>query len=432
MVSPLCTDLYQISMLGAHFPSGGYNKRAVFEFFVRHPPHGRRFMVLAGLQKALAVLQDLAFTTEDIEYLRTIPGLGPIMTGAFIRYLLKLRFSGDVYSMKEGEVFFPGEPVLRVEAAMGEAQLVETVLLSILNTATAVASKAARIRLAAPGKTLLEFGTRRTSPEEAVETARAAYIAGFDATSNLEAGRSYGIPVAGTMAHSWVMAHKTEQEAFRRWSSIYPHSSVIVDTYNTLCGVEEAIRTVGAGLSSIRLDSGDLSDLSRQARAKLDAAGLTNTSIIASGDLDENRIEALLAEGAPIDGFGVGTCLSRCIDAPALGGVYKLTSIAGRPVCKTQPGKDTLPGAHQVWRHDRWMCDTVGLDGWDATPASSYPLLGLAMKYGRPVYKDQTAAQIRQFCQARIQNLPEHIWTGPHPILRTKNLKKLQIRSYYR
>ena len=317
----LMTDLYQLTMAAGYFQHRLHDKRVTFELFVRRLPAHRRFMVFSGLERSLEYLRNLRFAESQIAYLREVPALRAAMTFEFVEFLRDFRFRGNVWALPEGSVCFGREPMIRVTGSLLEAQLIETFLLSTVNTETMVASKAARIVRAAQGRDVLEFGTRRTSADEAVASARAAYIAGFAATSNVEAGYRWDIPIAGTAAHSWTMAHGDERAAFDHYVEAFPdHATLLVDTYDTVQGVQRAIAAAGPRLKGVRLDSGDLVALSKRARQMLDEAGLTHTKIIVSGDLNEQKIASMLADGAPIDGFGVGTELVRSKDAPTLGG----------------------------------------------------------------------------------------------------------------
>lgn len=409
----LQTDLYELTMVGGYFHQGRHEERVTFELFVRELPPHRRYLVFTGLDRILRYLAELRFEDADLDYLDRVPALRPAMTDAFRRYLAKLRFTGDLWAMPEGTVFFPGEPVVRVTAPVAEAQLVETYLLSVVNTESLVASKAARIVQAADGAPVLEFGTRRTSPEEAVRSARAAYLAGFAATSNVEAGRRFGIPVSGTAAHSWTLAFGSEPEAFRAQVELFGERSILlVDTYDTLEGVKNAIAAAPRSLGGVRLDSGDLAELSRRARALLDEAGLTDTRIVGSGDLDEYEISRLRGAGAPIDAWGVGTRLVRSTDAPYLGGVYKLVfhDARGEPRMKTSPGKGTRPGAHQVFRYRRGdviVRDEIGLAS--ETPPHAEPLLRKMIEQGRTLDDAPDLSRSREHALAQIASLPPEL-----------------------
>lgn len=409
----LATDLYQLTMAAGYFRHGMHDKRISMELFVRRTPPERRFLLFAGLAKVLTHLRELRFDEAQIDYLRRVPSLRKAMPFEFIEYLRDFRFRADVWAMPEGTVAFPQEPLLRVTGSLLEAQLVETALLSIINTETMVASKAARVVLAAGDTRVLEFGTRRTSPEEAVASARAAYLAGFAATSNVEAGFRFDIPLAGTAAHSWTMAHETEAEAFEHYARVFPdHAILLVDTYDTLEGTKRAIETVGKKLVGVRLDSGNLLELSRAVRAELDTAGLHETIIVGSGDLNEHKIADLLGAGAPIDAWGVGTELVRSKDAPSLGGVYKLVEDhdTGRPVAKFSQAKATLPGCHQVFRivrNGRFIRDVIG-----TTPefhVDAEPLLVKWMENGSVVRELPSLASLRRRAREQLVALPEPV-----------------------
>ena len=411
----LHTDLYQLTMLAAYFHQGQHEQRAVCELFVRRLPKNRRFLVVAGLESALRYLEELRFTDDQIETLREVPGLKRAMTPAFVEYLRAFRFRGDVWAMPEGTVAFESEPLLRVEGALGEAQLVETFLLSAVNHATMVASKAARVVLALRGRPALEFGSRRTHPAAAVDVARAAWIAGFEASSNVEAFSRYGVPARGTMAHMFIMSQPTESEAFVTYGALFPHSTYLVDTYDTVQGVKNALDAVGEGCTSVRLDSGDLASLSREVRALLRERHREDVKIVLSSDLDEYEIERLVREG-DFDIAGVGTRVATSADAPSLGGVYKLVEIEGRPVAKFSASKVTYPAAHQVYRHSkngRFVFDHLGLVEEPAFEfVGSMPLLVQAMRAGRPVAPftgDESLATARARCRAQLDQLPDDV-----------------------
>ncbi len=432
----LMIDLYQLTMAAGYFRHGLHEKRVSFELFVRRQPPNRAFLLFAGLERALAFLADLRFSESQVAFLREIPSLRAALTPDLVAFLERFRFRGDVWAMPEGTVCFQREPMIRVTGSLVEAQLAETFLLSVVNTATMVASKAARIVAAAKGRDLLEFGTRRTSPEEGVASARAAYIAGFTATSNVEAGYRYGIPLAGTAAHSWTMAHESEELAFRRYTEAFPdHATLLVDTYETLEGVRRAIRAVGPRLKGIRLDSGDLLDLSKRSRRLLDAAGLTSTRIVASGDLNEDKIASLVDAGAPIDVFGVGTELVRSRDAPTLGAVYKLVfdHSEGRAVAKFSEGKATLPGQHQVIRRYRGgIADHDVITTADEEYPNGHALLEPWMKDGSLTRELPGLDQIRARAQRQLAELPEavrcptHSHDTDHPAYEVRISPKLQ------
>jgi nicotinate phosphoribosyltransferase len=411
----LHTDLYQLTMLAAYFHHGEHERHATCELFARRLPPNRRFLVVAGLDRALRYLQELRFTDAQIEALKQVPGLKKAMSPAFVEYLRGFRFRGDVWAMPEGSIAFENEPLVRIEGDLGEAQLVETYLLSCINHQTMVASKAARVMLALKGRTALEFGSRRTHPEAAVDVARAAYIAGFEATSNVEAFDAFGVPVRGTMAHMFIMASRSESEAFRKYARIFPRSTYLVDTYDTIQGVKTALDTVGDDVSAIRLDSGDLAALSRQTRTLLKERGRDDVKIVLSSDLDEYEIEKLVVDG-DFDVAGVGTRLATSDDAPSLGGVYKLTRIDGRPVAKLAEGKVTYPGAHQVYRVERdgrFAFDWLGLEKEPSFDfVGSTPLLVPTMRRGRVEDRfghagEETVEVMRARCREGLARLPE-------------------------
>jgi nicotinate phosphoribosyltransferase len=412
-VSALHTDLYQLTMIAGYIAGGAQDQRATFELFIRRLPAPRAFVVAAGLETALQYIESVAFSETDIEWIRTIPALRG-MSSAFFDYLRRFRFSGDVWAMPEGTPFFPNEPVLRVTAPLAEAQLFETALLSIINFQTSVASKAARLVTASRGRPIMEFGARRAhGTDAALYAARAAYVGGCDSTSFVEAGRQFGIPLSGTMAHSWVLAAESELDAFARYiDSFGDHSVLLLDTYDTLA----AARTiVSAGLRppAVRLDSGDFLDLSRHVRQIFDAAGLSSTRILVSGDLDEYRIRDLLAAGAPIDGFGVGTALTTSEDAPALGGVYKLVQLQDgsrvRDVMKLSTGKATWPGRKQVFRIMSSGTAARDVIAFDNESSAGRPLVEQVMSHGRRLSAPPPLAEVRRRAQELIAELPEAV-----------------------
>jgi nicotinate phosphoribosyltransferase len=349
----LFTDLYELTMLQAYF-NEAMHEEAVFDLFIRGLPPERNFLVAAGLQQVLEYLEDLNFSAESLVYLETLK----LFSDDFLEYLSDLHFTGQVRAIPEGTVVFADEPLLEVAAPMPQAQLIETYLLNQITFQTLIASKGARAVLAARGKTLVDFGSRRAhGSDAALKAARALYLAGYDSTSNVLAGERYGIPVAGTMAHSYIQAHDTEAEAFQEFVRSFPDTVLLIDTYDTVEGVRRAIETARAmgrpNIRAVRLDSGDLFELSTTARRILDSAGFKDIGVFASGGLDELEINRLLAAGAPIDAFGVGTSAVVSSDAPALDSVYKLVSYAGRPRIKLSTGKVTLPGRKQVFRRSR-------------------------------------------------------------------------------
>jgi nicotinate phosphoribosyltransferase len=438
MTSPLATDLYQLTML-AGYQHAGITGRSTFELFVRNLPGGRAFLVAAGLEQALDVLESLRFTPDEIRYLRTVPALAAAPDRFFDDLLPSFRFTGDVWAVAEGEVVFPQEPILRVTAPAAEAQLVETALLATITFQTTIASKATRIVHAADGRPVIEFGSRRAHGlDAAVHAARAAYVAGCSATSNVEAGYRHGIPVSGTMAHSWVMSFAHEIDAFRAYLALFgERTTLLIDTYDT---VAAAHAIVGAGLrpGSVRLDSGDIAVLSREVRRVLDAGGLMETRMIVSGDLDEHRIAQLLAGAAPIDAFGVGTALSTSSDAPALGGVYKLVEIERdgtmAPVLKLSAGKRTLPGSKQVWRLSQngpALGDVLALAS-EPSPGGR-PLLSQVMRSGQRLQAPSTIEDVRRHAADAVGELPDGLrrlqnWDA-YPVRPSEALQALTLRA---
>jgi nicotinate phosphoribosyltransferase len=411
MPSALATDLYQLTMMAGYYAAGRTEPRT-FELFVRELPPHRSYLIAAGMAQALDYLRTVQFEPDEIAWLRSVPALARVPARFFDEHLARFRFTGEVWAVAEGEVLFGHEPLLRVTAPAPEAQLVETALLAMVTFQTAVASKAARVVQAAAGRPVVEFGSRRAHGlEAAMYAARAAYIAGCDGTSNVEAGRRFGIPLAGTMAHSWVMAFEREIDAFREFMRLYGNqSTLLIDTYDTVAAAQQI---VDAGLtpSAVRLDSGDLRALAQRVRAIFDAGGLHHTRILASGDLDEHRVAALVAAGAPIDAFGVGTAISAISDAPALGGVYKLVETvdhgAMHATVKLSTGKSTYPGRKQVWRVvDRGSAshDVMGLE--DEAEGHGRPLLQCVMRNGQMLSAPESLDEIRTRCRARVAELP--------------------------
>ncbi|HEX6320587.1 MAG TPA: nicotinate phosphoribosyltransferase [Burkholderiales bacterium] len=402
LTSPLLTDLYQLTMLQAYYEQG-MTDTAVFELFVRKLPPGRDFLVAAGLEQALEYLEDLRFGEEELAWVRA----SGLFKDAFSDELRKLRFTGDVDAMPEGTVFYGDEPLLRVTAPMPEAQLAETRLVNLIHFQTVIASKAARVRLAAPGKKLIDFGLRRAHGAEAgLLAARASWLAGFDGSATALAAPRFGIPVFGTMAHSFVQAHESEAAAFAHFAQAFPDNAVmLIDTYDTVEGARRAVASAPR-LKGVRLDSGDLEKLSREVRGVLDAAGQQKAIIFASGNLDEERVAQLVAAGAPIDSFGVGTALTTSADAPSLDAVYKLQEYAGRPRRKRSAGKATWPGRKQVYRRyaadGRFAGDLVTLET-DVQPGE--PLLRPVMQRGRRL-PQPGLRESRALCLSQLGRVP--------------------------
>jgi nicotinate phosphoribosyltransferase len=402
--SPLLTDLYQLTMLQGYF-EGGMTGTAVFELFVRKLPPGRNFLVAAGLEEALDFVEGLRFGEEELAWI----GRSKLFRPSFAGELARLRFTGEIHAVPEGSIVFPNEPLLRVTAPMPEAQLLETRLLNLVHFETLIASKAARCRLAAPGKGLIDFGLRRAHGAEAgLLAARASYLAGFDGTSTVLADAAFGIPVFGTMAHSFVQAHDSELDAFAAFASVFPDNAVLlIDTYDTAEGARRAVETAkGARIKGVRLDSGDLLALSKEVRRILDAAGLQKAIIFASGNLDEYRVAELLAAGAPIDSFGIGTSLVTSSDHPALDAVYKLQEYGGRARRKRSAGKATWPGRKQVYRRyagdGTFAADVVALE---TEACEGEPLLRPVMERGRRL-SQPSLKSAREHALSQLARLP--------------------------
>jgi nicotinate phosphoribosyltransferase len=413
LASPLTTDLYQLTMLDA-YRAHGMDETAVFELFVRKLPPQRNFMMAAGLEQALEFLEHLRFLPEELEWIESSGKFSP----GFAAHLERLRFTGDVHALPEGTVFFTNEPVLRVTAPLPAAQLVETRLINLMHFETLVATKAARSVLAAPGRLLVDFGLRRAHGAEAgLLAARAAYIAGYSGTATVAAGSRMGIPFFGTMAHSFVEAHDDESAAFRRFAEACPQNVVLlIDTYDTEAAARKVVELAptlarrGIPVKGVRLDSGDLEALSRGVRRILDEGGLAGATLFASGNIDEYRIRDLLAAGAPIDGFGVGTSLVTSSDAPYLDAVYKLQEYAGRARRKRSTGKATWPGRKQVYRHtdraSRIEHDVVTVEGDEQ---QGEPLLVPVMRNGRRIGAPEGLPAIRERAAAQLAQLPDRL-----------------------
>ena len=404
MLSPLFTDLYQITMLYAYVNSGK-TETAAFELFTRELPPHRNYLIFAGLPWVVDFVENLRFSKEEIDYLHSLK----LFPDHFLDFLKEFRFTGTVYSMEEGEVFFQNEPVLRVEAPIYEAQLLETALMNQIHAASVIASKAARVFTVAGGRKLADFALRRTHGTDAgMKVAYSTFLAGFDGTSNVLAGKEFGIPVLGTVAHSFVMAFESEEEAFRAYLKAFPDNAVLlVDTYDTVRGVKRAIKIakeMGVRLKGVRLDSGNVIELSKKVRKLLNEAGFTDCKIIVSGGLDEYEIERIVKAGAPVDAFGVGTKVGTSADAPYIDLVYKLVQVGSRPIMKTSTGKKMYPGKKQVFRQEGK--DTVALEGENH---SGKPLLKPLIKEGRLVRELPTLKEAREYCIENLKNLPPEL-----------------------
>ncbi len=413
LCSPLLTDLYQLTMLHTYYRQR-MEATAVFEFFVRKLPEHRNFMMAAGLEQALDFLEQARFGPEELEWIARSGLFAP----EFPKHLEQWRFSGDVHAMPEGTIFFPDEPILRVTAPMPQAQLIESRLMNLVHFESLVATKAARSVLVARGKKLVDFGLRRAHGAEAgLLAARAAYLAGYDSTATVLAGSRFGIPVVGTMAHSFVQAHDDEAQAFIDFARAFPRGTIfLVDTYDTEAGVRKVVKLApqlereGIIVRGIRLDSGDLGQLARAARCLLDEAGLRKAVVFASGNLDEYRMRELLEAGAPIDGFGVGTSLVTSADAPFLDAVYKLQEYAGRPRRKRSTAKATWPGRKQVFRVSGragiFERDIVTVEGDEQ---AGEPLLIPVMREGRRLGAPEPLERIRERARGGLERLPRRL-----------------------
>ena len=344
----LLTDHYELTMLASALADGTAARDCVFEVFARRLPDGRRYGVVAGTDRVLDAIADFRFTDAEIDQLAATA----VVDEATLTWLAGYRFSGDIDGYAEGELYFPGSPVLTVRGSFAEAVVLETLVLSILNHDSAVASAAARMSAAAHGRPIIEMGGRRTHEHAAVAAARAAYLAGFATTSNLEAGRRYGIPTRGTVAHAFMLLHDTEEEAFRaQVAKVGADTTLLVDTYDITTGIDTAVRVAGTELGAIRIDSGDVGVLARKAREQLDALGARDTRIMVSGDLDEYAIAALRAE--PVDAYGVGTAVVTGSGAPTAGMVYKMVEVNGRPVAKRSENKASRGGRKAALRRHK-------------------------------------------------------------------------------
>jgi len=433
----MLTDLYELTMCASYFDHKK-SEPATFDLFIRRLPPNRSYFLFAGLEQVLLFLEKMHFTEEHIEYLR---GLG--FKEDFLDYLRNFRFNGDVWAIPEGTVVFPNEPLIRVTAPIIEAQLIETFLLNTINLQTTIATKAARVVYAAKGRTVIEFGLRREHGADAgMKVARASYIAGCSGTSNVLAGMVYGIPVFGTMAHSFVMFFSNELESFRAFARTFPDkTTLLIDTFDNIKGAENAVKIAkelekqGFKLRGVRIDSGDLVATSRQVRRMLDKNGLGYVQIFASGDLDEYRIEELLNKGAKIDAFGVGTKMGTSADRPYVDIIYKLCERANEkgefvPIMKLSEGKATLPGRKQVFRFKdekgNFVKDIIALEGEEV---GGEPLLVKVMEKGKIVYDLPSLEEIRKRALDNLARLPEKYkrlrGAAKYPVRLSPKLRKL-------
>lgn len=423
-VSPILTDLYELTMMYVWFQTNRVHTQSCFDLFFRSCPFQGEYIVTAGIDDALSFLRNARFSEDDIRYIRSLN----LFHEDFIDWLSDWRFDGTVHAVQEGSIVFSGEPVFRVTGPVCSCQLVETVLLNLINFPSLVATKAARICMIAGFDTVMEFGARRAQgPDGALTASRAAYLGGCMGTSNLEAGKVFGIPVKGTHAHSYVMSYPSELEAFRQYAKVFPDASVLlVDTYDTLrSGMKHAIlvgcemEEEGQVLSGVRLDSGDLLSLTKKARSMLDEAGLTRTKIVISGDLDEHLISFLKKGGAPVDSYGVGTRLVTGHDSPAIAGVYKMSAIENpdgewdlKMKVTDHYDKITLPGIKQVYRSfgdDGIMTgDCIELESATVS-GNSIPLLTPALSGGQILRPEKTVDTIRNEVIRSFSTIPPEV-----------------------
>lgn len=434
----LLADLYELTMAESYFH---YKKdtSATFDLFVRGLPPNRSYLVAAGLADILEYIRTLNFNAEDLKYLKS----QKIFSADFLGYLARFKFKGDIWALPEGTIFFANEPIIRVTAPIIEAQLIESFLLNTVNLQTMLASKASRVVYAAKGRGIYDFSLRRThGSDAALKAARSSYIAGSNGTSNVLAAKLYNLPVAGTMAHSYVMSFKNEIDSFLAYSHTFPErTTLLVDTYDTKKGIDNAItiglylKERGYRLGGIRLDSGDIAKLSKFARKKLDKAGLYYVKIFASGNLDEYKIEDLLKQGACIDNFGVGTNMGTSEDAPSLDIIYKISEVSENddflPTMKLSKGKITYPGRKQVFRlkdkKGRFSKDILGLA---QEKIKGEPLLKKVVDKGKIIYNSPPLDKIRLSLKAGLAKFPDRLKTayprGKYPVIISPGLRKLR------
>jgi nicotinate phosphoribosyltransferase len=431
----LFTDFYELAMCASYFDNQQFEP-ATFDLFIRRLPPNRSYLLFAGLEQALLYLESVRFTEEHLAYLKT-QGFNQ----QFLNYLRDFKFTGDVWAAPEGTVAFPCEPLIRVTAPIIEAQLVETFLLNTVNLQTMIATKASHVVNAAKGRTVIEFGLRREHGIDAgMKVARSSYIAGCRGTSNVLAGLAYGIPVFGTMAHSFIMSYPEEIDAFRAFAKTFPNkSTLLIDTYDDLAGAEKAatvakeLEKTGHKLGGVRLDSGDLEAISKKVRKLLDAKGLEYVKIFASGDLDEFKIAELLRNGAEIDAFGVGTKMGTSADKPYVDVIYKLCETMNAkgvfsPIMKLSEGKVTLPGRKQVYRFKdakgKYARDMIALAD---EKVNGEPLLTKVMEKGKVTNDLPTLGEIRAAAAENLSKLPSKYKTGSqeYPVERSQNLENM-------
>jgi len=416
----LSTDLYELTMAQSYLENGK-TKPAVFSLFIRRLPKNRSFLVAAGLETLLEKIKNFRFTEEELNYLENLK----IFSKNFLDYLENYRFSGDIYAVNEGKIIFENEPLIQVEANLPDAQILETLIINIIHFQTLIASKAARSFIVSGGKRVIDFGFRRAHGIEAgVYAARAAYIAGIDSTSNLEAGKNFGIPVVGTMAHSYVMVFDSEEEAFKCFAKSFPKMPIfLIDTYDTLSAAKKVVKLAKEGVKAIavRIDSGDLVKLSKKVREILDEAGLNDVKIIVSGGLDEHDIKKLMDEKAPVDIFAVGTKLVTSADQPYLDIAYKLVEYDGKPKFKLSPGKATFPYKRQIIRH--YLQN--GIMNYDELVRFNEEVEGEKLVFkvvekGKIVYTFKSLKEIKETFLEEIKKLPENLKTLDAPTQKYK------------
>ena len=433
----LLTDFYELTMCASYLENKR-NEAATFDLFIRKLPPNRSYFVFAGLEQVLLFLENVKFSADQIKYLKDQK-----FGAEFLECLKDFRFAGDVWSVPEGTIVFPDEPLIRVTAPIIEAQLIETFLLNTVNLQTMLATKASRVVCSARGKPVIEFGLRRTQGTDAgMKAARCSYIAGAEGTSNVLAGMKYGIPVFGTMAHSYIMSFDHEIDAFRNFVKTFPeNSTLLIDTYNDLKGAENAVAVAkqmekeGSRLNAVRLDSGNLLEISKNVRRILDMHGLTYVKIFASGDLDEYVIEDLLEKGAKIDAFGVGTRMSTSFDRPYVDVVYKLSGKVERgvfvPAMKLSKGKITLPGKKQIFRQysreGKCVKDIIGLEN---EKIKGEPLLRNVMRKGHIARDFPTLSEIRKIAHGNLSRLPDEYKklsnASAYPVILSSALKRIK------
>ncbi len=431
---PIFIDLYELTMAATYFSAGRVNDQATFDLFVRRLPSQRNYMVFTGLAAVITHLESLHFDSEDIEYLRTLG----LFTEDFLNYLKNFRFSGQIESLSEGEIFFGSEPIMKVTAPLIEAQIIETSLINIVHLHSLLATKASRVVSASKSKSVIDFGARRSHGQDAaMAAAYTSYLVGADGTSNVLAGKTYKIPVFGTMAHSFIQSFATESEAFNAYLKQYPtQNTLLIDTYDPLIAAQiigDIAHSQALNIQAVRIDSGDLVEVTREVRKILDGLGLKNINIFLSGDLDEKTIAEFIAIKLPVDGFGVGTKMDTSIDAPTLEMVYKLSHIvhgsATRDTMKDSPQKQNLPGlkqAYRVYKNNVAVNDIVGLV--DETPLGE-PLLQVVFKDGQSMLKSQDLLSLRKAHQQRLKSFPNEILSVSsaynYPVMHSDKLQDL-------